>query len=87
MPRKRPHVLWVDLNYSASKSPAWPVLRLPLIASFCEGRHRGFEHRRVAVRVACPLCGGGGGGFGGLGVAASVVLAAASQPIAHCGFR
>jgi hypothetical protein len=31
------------------------VLRLPLIASFCEGGHRGVAHRRVAVRVACPL--------------------------------
>jgi hypothetical protein len=43
------------VNYSASKSPAWPVLRFPLIAGFCEGRHRGFAHRRVAVRVAYPL--------------------------------
>ena len=52
--RKRPHVLWLVL-YSASKSPS-PGLSYAFLSSpaFAKAATAA-SHRRVAVRVACPL--------------------------------
>src|SRR4029077_485600 len=63
MARWLPKASWIHRRFvglgvisSFDSSSLWSWLsRGRNIIRCCEGRHRGFAHRRVAVRVACPL--------------------------------